>query len=237
MPRLIYVHGLGGEPGGNLDKALHRHCRPTWEFVRISWPSGTMVGNAARLAADVLTYPTPPPPRQPRTGNLSTIVDTVRQIHALGTSLRNATRSIWLQAAAAVDQAGRDLATALAMEPEPVTLVGFSLGCRVISRALDDRTARRRVARVVLLAAAIPIPEASNLGSADLDLVNVYSPTDRALAMAYPLVAESPVLAAGLGPVPNARNHTLPRLDHHTYIRYAPTILRWATESQAPIPE
>ena len=89
----------------------------------------------------------------------------------------------------------------------PVTMVGFSLGCKVVLESLgeDARRNRSRVADAVLVGAAVPVSDEAVLRRASRavngGLVNVYNSHDTVLSRLY-RVAEMGKKACGTAPVP-----------------------------------
>ena len=119
----------------------------------------------------------------------------------------------WHMAADRAEKTGIELAASLAehcLGRRPVSLLGFSLGGRVILHALEElnrRGVRNAVHHAVVMGGAVSADAArwERAGKAAAgQLVNAYSSSDWVLAVLYRLV-EAGERPAGLGPIASAR--------------------------------
>lgn len=157
MADLVYVHGFLGAAGGSMEEALREAAEArglTLDAPR--WGSGDLTGLLCGALPCVLD-------RAPLRGLTK---------HALAT---------WQTALAAVKPAAKTLRRQLVQDP-PRAVIAYSLGARVVARALAGRSWSGL--RVVLVAAAtgdLPGPTDAR----DVEWINLYSPDDQVLRWLY----------------------------------------------------
>ncbi len=193
--KLVFVHGLGGEDGGPLERNLFEYAdRESCELLTIRWAAGNFKkiagGDLWDLAQEAVTE------HHPWRFAIRVIVRVQQEAHQhWDSALGNATRAT---------QKLVGVIKFLAGSGEEFSVVGFSLGGRVLMSALQvigDPGAQMR--RAVFAAAAVSSSNFARLQPALLSggrIVNVYSDDDEVLASLYPIVHGLDG-AAGTGPV------------------------------------
>jgi hypothetical protein len=225
---VLYVHGLGGSAGGPLERALVTEAQARGVALTVlRWDAGVLPTDATvaarwhgqRLLTAALECGSL---REAAAWTAAGVLrDAVAYWGTAQATARDAARRLW---ALLVERAARGSTSVLA----------FSLGARVAIEALAalPAPALRAVHRVVLAGAAVPAPALAALpeslrGSGRV--VNVHSPEDVVLGLAWPFVAFA-ATAAGrtLAGVPGVRNVRV-SAGHGEYAALAGALLELAT--------
>ncbi len=181
--KVVFVHGLGGEDGGRLERSLldcvQGGCH---DVVPIRWASGNLkkiAGGALwNMAKEAMTE------HNPWRLAIRVIVAIQQEGHqSYDSALANATHA---------SQRVMGLMKFLAKSDQEFSVIGFSLGGRILMSALrtmGDPGIKMR--RAVFAAAAVSSSSFAHLVPTllcDGRIVNVHSDGDDVLASLYPLV-------------------------------------------------
>lgn len=193
--RILYVHGFGAESGGALEGSLAQTCaRRGVDLDVIRWPSGdlhTLVRQ--RIIESAIAFAAHR--NSPR--SLTRSINEVR---------KDAARS-WESAKQATEIGATELLRHLKRAErsgEEFSILGFSLGSRVVQKALAATSnTPDNLCSIVIAGGAIAtrhFPQVSPSHRSRLRLVNVYSRSDEVLRSLYPLM-EGVERLAGLEPL------------------------------------
>ncbi len=178
---VLYVHGFGGGRG-LLSRALADCARGGPHYLRpVFWPSGDLRELRARAVVDVAR----------RVAETRSLPRGLVQAAVRGS--REASQA-WEQAVANVPAGAAQLAIALEAAHstgKPTSILGFSLGCRVVLHAISAGVlAPGSVQRVVFAASAAPASAfdvVEPILGAGTRVTHVFSRRDAVLERLYPL--------------------------------------------------
>ena len=224
---VIFVHGLGGEGGGDLESALTEEAaKREIHFHVLRWGAGSFPVEVGKTITKSL---------------VELLVDRnpVRTVGQLARTIASAPKGAWdralVEGAAASERLRRQL---IDRPPKArVSLIGFSLGARVVLNALAGNAAATAcVDRIVLVGAAVPRAAVAALPECVRDgrtTVNFYSHVDTTLKGLYPAMGEIPDPVGAVGAqTPGVLDIEVER-GHLDYAALAQRILELALESPA----